>query len=164
MKQTLYLILFCITFSSCEAQPEPVQFSAEALNDTFIDSEENEVMFKSIIEAHKGKTVLIDIWASWCRDCIEGFPKLKALQKDNPEIVYLFLSLDKSQDAWKRGIKKHNLEGAHYFMASGWEGDFATFVDLDWIPRYIIVDADGNIKMFRAIKVDDEQMQKSLDL
>ena len=105
MKKNLYLILFCISFCSCQAQPEPAQFSAKALNETLLNTEGKEVSLESVLLSNKGKTILIDIWATWCRDCIEGFPKLKALQKDNPKIVYLFLSLDKSQDAWKRGIK-----------------------------------------------------------
>ena len=46
-------------------------------------------------------------------------------------------------------------------MASGWEGDFATFVDLDWIPRYMVVDADGTIELFKAIKMDDKELLKS---
>lgn len=33
-----------------------------------------------ILEAHKGKTVVVNVWASWCKDCIVGLPNLKALQ------------------------------------------------------------------------------------
>ena len=161
MNKLIYLLIVCLAFFNCTGQ-EPTSFSDAALNDTFIDLQGEEVTFKDILQAHKGQTIVIDIWASWCGDCIKGMPKLKALQKEFPDAAYLFLSLDKNEDAWKRGIKKYNVQGEHYFMKSGWKGPFGEFVDLDWIPRYMVVDAKGNIKLFKAVKADDENLKQNL--
>ena len=49
-------------------------------------------------------------------------------------------------------------------MKSGWKGDFATFLDLDWIPRYIVVDKTSKIMVFRAIKVDDNKLETTLEI
>lgn len=148
-------ILTIFLFFNCNGQ-KPTQFSHEALNDTFVTLEGSQVTFQNILDKYKGKTILIDIWASWCKDCIKGMPKVKALQTENTDIVYLFLSLDRSTDKWKNGIKKYDVKGEHYYMQSGWKGAFGEFVDLDWIPRYMVVDTDQNIKLFKATKVNSK--------
>lgn len=158
MKKTFYLLILFLTIFSCNSQT-PTQFSEAALNDTFISLEGDSIAFKDILKAHSEGALVIDIWASWCGDCIKGMPKVKALQKEYPNAAYLFLSLDKNEGAWKRGIKKYHVQGEHYFMKSGWKGDFGEFVDLDWIPRYMVVDAEGNIKLFKAVKADDENIK-----
>ena len=89
-------------------------------------------------------------------------PKVKALQKQYPNATYLFLSLDKKQTVWKKGIKKYKVTGEHYFMQSGWDGAFGAFVNLDWIPRYMVVDSNGNIKLFKATKANDKAIAKAL--
>ncbi len=158
MKKLVGIILLLLVVLSCKAQ-EPTQFSQEALNDTFITLEGKTVTFKNILEQHKGQLIVIDIWASWCKDCIAGMPKVKALQEANNDVVYVFLSLDKTQDAWKKGIEKYKVAGAHYFMQSGWEGPFGKFINLDWIPRYMVVDKTGNIALYKAIEANDANLQ-----
>ena len=163
MKKLYVLILSGIFFLSCEAQQEPTQFSEAALNDTFITLEGESVTLKSILNAHKGKTILIDVWASWCRDCIVGLPDLKALQEAYPDVAYVFLSMDKTQKSWKNGIEKYEIVGAHYFMPSGWDSAFSSAIDLDWVPRYMVVDGNGTITLFRAIKANDQKIKAHLD-
>jgi thiol-disulfide isomerase/thioredoxin len=162
MKRILFLSILSLIILSCKAQENPTQFSEAALNDTFITLKGDSVTFKSILETYNGKTVVIDIWASWCKDCVGGMPKVKALQKEHNDLVYLFLSLDKSQEAWKKGIEKYDVKGEHYFMQSGWKGAFGEFVNLDWIPRYMVVDENGNIKLFKAIEADDQKIKDIL--
>jgi len=161
MNKFKYLLLVCLAFLSCKGQ-EPTSFSDAALTDSFINLQGEEVTFKNVLEAYKGQTIVIDIWASWCKDCIGGMPKVKVLQQAHQEVVYIFLSLDKNQEAWKRGIEKYDVNGHHYFIKSGWKGDFGTFVDLDWIPRYMVIDKEGNIKVFKAVEADDKKIKDNL--
>lgn len=156
-----YLLFILLSFLSCKTET-PTQFSEAALADTFTTLEGNSIVFKDIIEAHKGQTILIDVWASWCRDCIEGMPKVKTLQKKYKDVAFIFLSLDKTENAWKKGIKKYDVQGEHFFMQSGWEGAFGEFLDLDWIPRYMVIDKQGNIKLFKAVKANDKRIKQNL--
>lgn len=164
MRKAFILLLLFIWVSSCKAQDEPTEFSQEALADSFTDLDGNSITFSQILETYKGKQIVIDIWASWCKDCILSMPKIKQLQQNNKDTVFLFLSLDKNNKAWKKGIEKYKLKGEHYYMKSGWKGDFATFLDLDWIPRYIVVDKTSKIMVFRAIKVDDNKLETTLEI
>ena len=157
MKKMNIILVLILSFFSCSTE-KPTQFSQEALNDTFISLQDESIQFQDILNKHKGKTILIDVWASWCRDCIKGMPKVKEIQKNNPDVVYLFLSLDKNINSWKNGIDKHQVKGEHYFMQSGWKGPFGEFLDLDWIPRYLVLDKQGNIKLFKATKATDKSI------
>ena len=161
MHKMNYILVILLTFFSCNTE-KPTQFSEEALNDTFITLQGENIQFKDILNKHKGQTILIDVWASWCRDCIKGMPKIKKIQEENPDVVYLFLSLDKNINSWKKGIDKYQVKGEHYYMQSGWKGSFGEFLDLDWIPRYMVVDKQGDIKLYKAIKATDNNIIKSL--
>lgn len=161
MKKLLIIIglLFII---SCSSREIPTQFSNEALNETLTTLDENKITFQEILDKYKGKKIIIDIWASWCGDCIRGMPKIVSLQKEHPEAVYLFLSLDKTTRAWKNGIKKYNVKGEHYFIDKGYRGDFSKFIDIDWIPRYMVVNKNGDIDLFKAVKANDPKITDSL--
>lgn len=161
MKKGYYIFVLIICCFSCNKEI-PTQFSETALNDTFITLQGNSITFKDVLERHKGETLVIDIWASWCSDCIKNMPKVKALQNQYKDATFLFLSLDRNQNVWKRGISKYQIKGEHYFMPSGWDGPFAEFADLDWIPRYMIVGPEGEIKLFEAVKADDKRIKELL--
>jgi hypothetical protein len=77
-------------------------------------------------------------------------------------VVYVFLSLDRTLEKWKKGISKFEIKGDHYFMPAGWNGPFVDFIDLDWITRYMVIDTQGHIKVYKAIKINNNQLRQSL--
>lgn len=139
------------------------KFSDITLNKEFEDMQGKKITFNDLIAKHKGTPVLIDVWASWCPDCIKGFPELKKVQEKYPKTSYVFLSLDKTKDKWKEAIKKYDLKGNHYYLNEKMKDEFGTSIQLDWIPRYILVDADGNIALKKAIVANDTVLLKTLD-
>lgn len=141
----------------------PEQFSEIALNKEFETLDGEFISLKNILAKHQGKTVVIDVWASWCPDCIKGFPALRELQNNHQEVVFVFLSLDKTSQKWKDAIEKYSLEGDHYYLEETTKGEFGQSIDLDWIPRYIVVDPAGNIALKRAIVADDETLINTLN-
>lgn len=162
MIKKLLIATILLIFINCEAQ-DKVTFSPQALQDTFLPLKGGPVTFKEILEAHKGKTILIDIWAGWCRDCIVGMPIVKELQKDHPDVVFVFLSIDKDLPSWKNSIKRFGIEnGEHYFSTGGWNSPFNKSIDLDWVPRYIIVNPEGKMSLFKATKASDLHIKKTL--
>jgi len=162
MKKATYLVIACLLILNCKAQEPLTEFPEEVLNDAFVTLNGENISFKEILEKYKGQTIFVDVWASWCGDCLKGMPKVKALQKENRDLVYLFLSADRSVESWKKGIGKYQVVGEHYYMPNGMKSVFSKAIDLDWIPRYMVIDSKGNIKLFRAIKADDSQLLKAL--
>ena len=59
----------------------------------------------------RGKILLIDFWASWCKPCINQFPNLEILNDEfkNKGLVVLGISLDEDIKKWKKSIEKHKL-------------------------------------------------------
>ncbi len=157
----LITVLLLFNFSVGMAQEDA--FSKESLTDTFITLKGEKVTFGTILENNKGNNVLLDIWATWCRDCIIGMPAVKKLAVEYPDITIVYLSLDKTEKSWKKGIKRFNMgEGQHYWASNGWESNFFDSIDLDWIPRYMIIDKNGKIKLFKAIKASDKRIVQQL--
>jgi thiol-disulfide isomerase/thioredoxin len=155
-------MLLCLLITVSVFAQQPKQFSEKALQDVFLNTQEQEITFSEILNTYTGKTIIIDVWAGWCKDCVGGLPKVKKLQNKHPDIVYLFLSLDKTPKSWKNAIKVLDIKGAHYFIKSGWKGDFCSAINLDWIPRYMVINPAGEIALFKAIEADDERIEKLL--
>lgn len=160
MKKLLTLIILVI-FTNCNFET-PTTFSEEALQNTVYGLTNESLTFKEILKKYQGKKILIDVWASWCADCIKGLPKIKALQKEYPEVVFLFLSVDTKENAWKRGIARFKIKGEHYFVEDDFDSELADFLNLSWIPRYVVVDERGEISLFKATKVTDKRIVTAL--
>ncbi len=160
MKHFLTLLVFF--FAGFMATAQQTQFSTEALNDTFLTLEGEEILFSNILSTYQGKRILIDIWAGWCKDCVGGMPNVKELQKKHKDVVFLFLSLDKTPEKWKNAIDVLDIKGEHYYISSGWKGAFCSAIELDWIPRYMVVNPQGKIILYKAIKATDKQLDKAL--
>lgn len=162
MKKLFFILavaaLFCFSF----AQIQKSEFSKEALSEKLVSVDGNTIAFGDIIKRHKGKTLVIEVWASWCGDCVKAMPKIKELQAANPDVDYVFVSMDKAADKWKEGIQKHELTGEHYWATEGMKGAFGKAIDLDWIPRYIIIDKSGKIALYRAVETDFDKINETL--
>ena len=155
MKNKIFILSFLLfsAFSNAQTKFEDaaLSYKMELLNG-------KTQTFKKVLNKYKGKDVLIDVWASWCPDCIKGLPKVKELQEQNPNLVYLFIDLDKTTDKWKAAIEKYNIKGEHIYAEGGMKNDFGKAIKLDWIPRYILVNKKGEIVIFKAITADDENL------
>ena len=115
----------------------------------------------------KGKVVLLDFWASWCGPCIGDLPDLRRIKKkaaDKP-LVFLNLSLDTDEAAWREAIDKHEIEGVHV-RADGWGADVAKSYQVNSLPSYYLVDSQGLIvERLRILRNTDEivaTIEKSL--
>lgn len=139
------------------------EFSKQSLSEPLTTLNDKTSTLNNILAKHKGKTLIIEVWASWCGDCVKAMPKLKALQAKHPEADYVFISMDKAKDKWEAGIQKHQLQGDHYWATDGMKGKFGQAIDLDWIPRYIIIDEKGKIVTYRAIETDFDKMEETLN-
>ncbi|PWA04394.1 TlpA family protein disulfide reductase [Flavobacterium psychrotolerans] len=148
------------SISCSNAQKEA--FSIEALTEKIVSIDGNQITFQEVLNQYKGKVVVMEVWASWCGDCVNAMPKIKELQSNNPDVSYLFISMDKTAYKWKDGIQKHQLKGDHYLALDGMKGTFGKAIDLDWIPRYIIIDKTGKIILYRAIETDFEKINTTL--
>ena len=167
MKKITILFVFLI---SCGifAQKVPdvlkTEFSKEALAQKITSLEGKKLSISEVLKKHEGKVLIIDFWASWCRDCILALPSTKVLKENNPEIEFVYFSLDRSHKKKKKGLDKYHLStNENYWFDEGWKNNFNNFVDLNWVPRFIMVDQKGKIAKYYAISPDDPDVQKTID-
>lgn len=155
MKKTILLLSFLLISTVTFAQKK---FDDKALSYKMGLLDGQSKSFKEILKKYKGKNVLIDVWASWCPDCIKGLPKVKELQEQYPNLVFLFIDMDKNTEKWKSAIDKYEIKGEHIYASGGMKSDFGKAITLDWIPRYILLNKKGEIVIFRAITADDSKL------
>lgn len=115
----------------------------EAPNLEFKNPEGKMVSLKSL----RGKVVLIDFWASWCRPCrIENPNVVKAYQKFKGEGFEIYgVSLDKSQDAWVKAIQQDQLNWINVSDLGGWNSAGAATYGVRSIPANFLIDENGII-------------------
>jgi len=167
MKQMLtFLMLSIFTLGCAQQVPEvsKTQFSKEALNQKLENEDGKSITVKEILNQHKGKVMVIDFWAGWCRDCLKAFPKAKELEKNNPNVDFVFFSLDRSKEGFDRSLEKFNMkEKENYWFSTGWKNDFNNYIELNWIPRYMVIDQQSNIAKYYAITPEDPEIQATID-
>ena len=162
LKKIIMATTCLVSLLGC-AQKEETTFKKEGLENVMVTKENQPIAFTEILKKYEGKTIVIDVWASWCPDCIKGMTKVKSLQAKYPEATYLFISMDKTYDAWLKGIEKYDVKGEHYLTADDMKGVFGKSINLDWIPRYMVVDKTGKIALYKVIEADDEKLIKTLE-
>ncbi len=106
----------------------------------------------------RGKVVLLDFWASWCGPCIKDLPYLRRIKKEvtGKSVVFLNLSLDASDAAWRKAIEKYNIEGVHVRIGNSGTGAAGAY-NVRGIPAYFLVAPDGRIvERFSSIRLMTE--------
>lgn len=167
MKKIVYITMLLI-FGLGWAQKGPsdikTKFTTEALQQKVQDEDGKEINIKNILDRHKGKIVIIDFWASWCRDCILALPKSEELYKNNPDVDFIYLSLDRSKEAFDKSLDRFSMRAKeNYWFFEGWKNTFNDYVELNWIPRFMIVDQKSEIAQYYSISPDDPEIQKTID-
>jgi peroxiredoxin len=106
----------------------------------------------------KGKVVLIDFWASWCKPCRMENPNVVKLYKKykNKGFEIFGVSLDKSKQAWENAINADNLTWTHVSDLQLWNNAAAQLYGVSSIPATFLIDAEGNIlaKNLRGIALE----------
>ncbi|MEX2590339.1 MAG: TlpA disulfide reductase family protein [Chitinophagales bacterium] len=152
LRNTLLLssILWLFSFSNCNSG------NTELINGTYApainlpDTSGKEITLEQL----KGKIVLIDFWASWCKPCRKVNPKLVQLHKkyrdtefENAEgFEILSVSLDSDRKKWIAAIEKDKLYWPwHVSELKGWQSKVALDYKLESIPASFLIDQKGMI-------------------
>ncbi|WP_375579777.1 TlpA disulfide reductase family protein [Marivirga tractuosa] len=95
----------------------------------------------------KGKILLINFWATWCKPCIKEFPeenKLVEKYKDQPvEIVNI--CIDSEVEKWKSYLDKYNLKTTNLYANGNWNEKLQKDFGIQGLPHSTLIDWNGKV-------------------
>lgn len=95
----------------------------------------------------RGKVVLVDFWASWCRPCRKANPEVVALYNKykDQDFEIIGVSLDRNKGAWEKAIEVDKLTWYHVSDLKGWQNAVAQLYGVRSVPQTFLLDAEGRI-------------------
>ena len=129
------------------------------------DENKKTTTLSTFIEANKGKIIYIDFWASWCAPCRAAFPSSRKLHEEfkEKEIVFLYLSTDANFEAWKKANQFEKLTENSYFIINPKTSEYLKKLAIDFIPRYVLINSNGEISNPKAPSPDSDKIKQELN-
>ena len=109
--------------------------------------------FLQVLDHHKGKVIVVNLWATWCIPCIQELPDLSLLQERYGErgIVVLAVSMDdpdKLEDKVRPFFAEKAPKLVSYIQTAEDEFTFVEPLDPEWIgalPTSFFIDKQGDV-------------------
>jgi thiol-disulfide isomerase/thioredoxin len=91
----------------------------------------------------RGKTVVLNLWATWCAPCVEELPSLLEMQRENPQIAVIAISLDQDDAAYRAFLARNHVDLVTIRDESG---RINALYGTSQIPETYVIDRNGILR------------------
>jgi len=153
MKNAIAVLLILLS-TTLKAQVKVGQAAPEI---SLPDSKDSIINLSSL----KGKVVLLDFWASWCRPCRIAIPSVVRLYdkyKSKGLEVY-GVSIDEKKGAWLKAVKQDSITYLQVNDKAGWYAKVTLVYGVNEIPATFLIDKKGEIV---AINLEGKNLEDKI--
>jgi len=132
-----------------KGKPLHKEFSETVL----LDTSNQKITFGELMASFKGKVVYLDMWSMGCGPCRAAMPFSKQLKEklEGQPIEFVYISLDKiEKEGWEEVFQVTFTNKNHYVFENGFNSRLNKFMEINWVPNYMIFDKEGNLIEFNA--------------
>lgn len=121
----------------------------------FIPNSDSINSWAEVVTMFKGKTVLLDMWGTWCGPCREEIekngPAIKSYFK-NKQVDYLYIANydEDNKEQWRSLIAYFNMEGSHILASKKLTTDIMEILKGEGYPTYAVIHKDGSFELSKA--------------
>lgn len=114
----------------------------------------------------KGRYVFIDLWSTGCNPCVGEIPYIKIMEKQfaGQPIRWVSISLDLDEKVWKDFLVKHDMKGTQLLCEKGFKHPFIQQIGLKGIPHFLLLDPEGKIIDFNALRPSNPVLGETMRL
>lgn len=132
-------------------EPEkPVSYKLTSPVVEIVDSVHSNTFKELVKTLTKSDFYFVDVWSSWCGPCVRAFREndyIDSVLQIN-QITKIYLSIDKSKEAWKTAISKYALGGYNLIANESLIIDMKEMLGIDinsnfTIPKYLLLNGKG---------------------
>lgn len=110
----------------------------------------DEAAFQKLVDAHKGKVILYDFWATYCEPCRAELPKLMRLEaklrSQGFELITISADEPEQAAAAEKVLKQFAVRGPVYRKQAKDDDQFINSIDAKWsgaLPALFLYDKAG---------------------
>ena len=170
-KLMFFVLLVAATTAKAQFGPEPDFDAKYATELVKAGTQAPDFKMKTIdgktfqLSKLKGRTVVLDFWASWCPDCRKDAPEVVRMQQEyGPQgVEFVGVSMDTDVEAWRKACEKY---GIRYTQVSELkkfkETDIAKVYGVRWIPSMVVIDREGKVALSTVLTYKVDRYLKEL--
>lgn len=136
-----------------------------------LDTLNNQLTFGEMMSNYKGNVVYFDLWGMGCGPCIAAMPYSKILREKlgNLPVKFVYISVEPVDDGdWNKVFETTFTKENHYVMKNGFNSRLLNFMEINWVPNYMIFDKEGKLIDYNAdrptvmVEQQETELEKTL--